>query len=266
MTEMATRTGGHGVLGAAVVGFGILTMLASIIFGAPSLAGIGLAAFLIGLLILYLPSQPSVTPELVAAYALPSLENVERFLRELASDSKATYLRVKDRSDPLRVFIPVDDNPASYPPEQVDYEQLIAVDSSDPHRTGLFLDAPGATLLTLMEKESGVDFFDVTRENLEGTLRTALVESLEVVADVKCNFLDSGMNVRIREGDVKLGEAVVKSVPKTASRLGCPTCSAAICAIVKAMKRNVVVENASHEGKEHGLSLTFVEGEENAPD
>lgn len=261
---MATKTGGRSVLGAAIVGFGILTMLASIIFGLSSLAGIGLAAFLIGLLTLYLPSQPSVTPELVEAYALPSLENVERFLRELASDSKATYLAVKDRSDPLKVFIPIDDNPASYPPEQPDHDQLIAVNSSDPHRTGLFLDAPGASLLALMEKESGVNFFDIARANLEDALRTALVESLEVVADVKCSFSDSQMRMRIREGDVKIGQAIVKSAPKTAARLGCPTCSAAICATVKATKRHVAVENASHEGKAHDLTLTFVGRREDA--
>jgi hypothetical protein len=239
-------------------------MIASIIFGAPSLAGIGLAAFLIGLLTLYLPSQPSVTPELVEAYALPSLENVERFLRELASDSKATYLRVRDRSDPLKVFIPVDDNPTSHPPEQPDHNQLIAVNSSDPHRTGLFLTAPGASLLALMEKESGIDFFDVTRENMEDALKTGLVESLEVVADVKCSLSDRGMRLRIREGDVNLGRSLVKSVPKTTARLGCPTCSAAICAIVKATKRHAVVENVSHEGKDHDLTLTLVGGEEDA--
>jgi hypothetical protein len=260
------KTGGRGALGASILGFGILTLIASIIFGAPSLAGIGLAAFLIGLLTLYLPSRPSVTPELVEAYALPSLENVERFLRELASDSKVTYLRVKDRSDPLRVFIPVDDNPTSNPPEQPDYDQLIAVNPDDPHRTGLYLEAPGASLLALMEKESGLDFFDIARENLEDALRTSLVESLEVVADVKSSFSDSQMRLRVREGDVKIGHAVAKSVPKTAARVGCPTCSAVICAIVKATKRHIVVEKVSHEGKYHDLTLAFVGGREDAVD
>ena len=258
---MTAKTGRRWLLGAAIVGFGLLTLLASIIFGAPSLAGIGLAAFLIGLLTLYLPSQPSVTPELVEAYALPSMENVERFLRELATDSKATYLTLKDRSDPLKVFIPVDDNPASYPPEQENPDQLIALNSNDPHRTGLFLDAPGASLLTLMEKESGVDFFDVGREKLEDALRTGLVESLEVAADIKCSYTNNQMTLRIRDGDVKIGRTITHTLPKTTARLGCPTCSAAICAAVKATKRNVVVENVSHEGRYHDLTLTFTGGE-----
>ena len=250
---------GHGVLGAAIVGFGLLTLLASIIFGAPSLAGIGLAAFLIGLLTLYLPTQPSVTLALVDAYALPSMENMERFLRELASDSKATYLTIKDRSDPLKIFIPVDDNPASYPPEQQDPEQLIALNSTDPHRTGLFLDPPGASLLTLMEKESGLDFFDLGREKLEDALRTGLVESLEVAADVKISYKNNQMRLRIREGDAKIGRTITQTLPKTTARLGCPTCSAAICATAKATKRNLVVENITHDEKYHDLTLTLVE-------
>jgi len=256
---MTAKTSRRWVLGAAIVGFGLLTLLASIIFGAPSLAGIGLAAFLIGLLTLYLPSQPSVTPELVDAYALPSMENLERFLRELASDSKATYLTIKDRSDRLKVFIPVDDNPASYPPEQQDQDQLIAL-SNDPHRTGLFLDAPGASLLTLMEKESGLDFFGLGREKLEEALRTGLVESLEVAADVKCSYTNNQMRLRIRDGDVKIGRTITHTLPKTTARLGCPTCSAAICATAKATKRNVVVENVSHDGRFHDLTLTFTGG------
>jgi hypothetical protein len=260
---MATKTARHSALGAAIVGFGVLTMLASIVFGATGLAGIGLAAFLIGLLTLYLPSQPSVTPELVEAYALPSLENVERFLREFGSNTKATYLRVKDRSDQLKVFLPVDDNPIADPPEQTDFDQLLLVDSNDPHRTGLLLDAPGASLLALMEKESGVDFFDVTREDLADALKTALVESLEIVSDVKCSFFDSQMRLRIHEGALRTSP-LIKSLPKTAARLGCPTCSAALCAIVKATKRPVVIENASHEAKYHDLTLTFVGGREDA--
>ena len=263
---MAEKTGRRGVLGVAILGFGVLTLVGSIIFGAPSLAGIGLAAFLIGLLTLYLPSRPSVTPELVAAYALPSLENVERFIRELGSDSKATYLPIKDRSDPLRVFIPVEDNPTANPPEEPTPEQLITINPDDPHRSGLFLDAPGASILTLMEKESGLDFFDVPSRDLEDALRTGLMESLEVASDVKCSFHEREVRVRIREGDVKVSAELVKRVPKTAARLGCPICSAAICAIVKATKRHLQVENISHDGKDHNIHLTIPGGKEDASD
>lgn len=252
------KTSGRWALGTSMVGFGVLTMLTSIIFGATSLAGMGLASFLIGLLTLYLPSQPSVTPELVEAYALSSLENVERFLRELGPDSKATYLRVKDRSDQPKVFLPLADNPTSYPPEQQDYEQLLIVNPEDPHRTGLLLDAPGASLLALIEKESGVDFFDVERENVLDSLRTGLVESLEIVADVKGMFANDHLKLRIREGPIKVSKSVAKSAPKTAARLGCPICSAAICAFVKATKRHVVVDGAVHEANYHDLSLTFL--------
>jgi hypothetical protein len=236
-------------------------MLGSIIFGTTSLAGIGLAAFLIGLLTLYLPSQLSVTPELVEAYSLSSLENVERFLREFASESKARYLKVKDRSDPLIVFIPVDDNPTSYPADRENYDQLLVVNPDNPHSTGLFLEAPGASLLRLMEKESGVDFFDVSKEGLLETLRAGLVESLEVAADVKGAFHDNHVKLRIREGLVAPSRST-KLLPTTLARLGCPVCSAAICAVVKATKTHALVEAIGHDGKYHNITL-ILGGSEN---
>jgi len=256
------KASGRWALGTSMVGFGVLTTLTSIIFGATSLAGMGLASFLIGLLTLYLPSQPSVTPELVAAYALSSLENVERFLRELGPESKATYLKVNDRSDVPKVFLPLADNPTAYQPDLKDYDQLLIVNPEDPHRTGLLLDAPGASLLALIEKESGVDFFDLGRESVLDALKTGLVESLEVVADVKGSFSDNRIKLRIREGSVGLSKSIARLAPKTLARLGCPICSAAICAIVKATKRPVVVENASHEAKYHNLTLTSPGGSE----
>jgi hypothetical protein len=255
------KSGGRWALGASIVGFGVLTMLASIMFGTTSLAGIGLASFLIGLLTLYLPSQPSVAPELVTAYARSSLENVERFLRELGPESKATYLRLNDRSDVPKVFLPVTDNPTADQPDLKDYDQLLIVNPEDPHRTGLLLDAPGASLLALIEKESGVDFFDVERESVLDALKRGLVESVELVADVKGSTSDNPMKLRICDGPVELSKSIERSAPKTLARLGCPVCSAAICAIVKATKRPVAVENVSHEAKYHDLTLTFLGGE-----
>jgi hypothetical protein len=198
----------------------------------------------------------------VEAYALSTLENVERLLRDLGSDSKATYLKIKDRSDQPKVFIPVDDNPTSYLPEQQDYDQLLLVNPEDPHRTGLLLDAPGASLLALMEKESGIDFFDKNKESVLDALRTSLVESLEVAADVKGAFDGNLLTLRIREGLIAPSKST-RLVPKTSARLGCPICSAAACGVVKAMKMHVVLEAVAHDGRYHELTLKLLGGSDN---
>jgi len=246
-------------LGVSFVAFGVLTVLASVIAGIAPLAGLGLASFLIGLLLVYLPSQPSVAPELVEASVISSLTNTERALRELAPETKALYLNVRDRLDVPMVLLPVSDNPS--PPSEIglsDEDRFLLVDSEDPHRSGLLFEAPGSSLLALMEKESGVDFFDLAREDLMDALRSGMVESLEVATDLKGELTESGMKLRIKDGALAgLSRSIARSAPNVSSRLGCPICSAAICAAVKTLKRQMILEEAAHQSGYHVVTLRF---------
>jgi hypothetical protein len=238
------------------------------VIGATSLGGLGLASFLIGLLLIYLPSRPSVAPELVEASALSSLANLERVLHELGPKTKAVYLRVRDRLDPPMIFLPLEDNPT--PASQInasDVDGLLLVDAKDAHRTGLLLQAPGASLLAFMEKESGVEFMDLSRDDLLDALRSGMVESLEVVADLKGEFTNDGLKLRIRDGALdSFSRSVAKSTPSVASRIGCPICSAAICGTVKALKRDIILEEAAHQPGVHNVTLRFSGGQTNEAD
>lgn len=249
-------------LGPSLVAFGLLTVAASVAIGAMSLSGLGLASFLIGLLLVYLPSRPSVAPELVEASVLSSLANLERVLHELGPGTKAVYLRVRDRLDAPMIFLPLEDNPPRTAQINAsDADGLLLVDAKDTHRTGLLLQAPGASLLAFMEKESGVDFMDLSRNDLLDALRSGMVESLEAVADLKGEFTNDGLKLRIRDGALdSLSRSVAKSTPSVASRIGCPICSAAICGTVKTLKRDIVLEEAAHQPGLHIVTLTYSGG------
>jgi len=250
------------LLGVSLVVFGVLTALASAVIGAANLAGLGLASFLIGLLLVYLQSQASFAPELVEASALSSLSNLERILRELAPETKALYLKIEDRLDVPMVFLPLEENPA--PPSELslrDEDRFLLIDSDDPHRTGLLLEAPGASLLALMEKESGVSFIDLRQEDFLDTLKSGMVESLAVAADVKGTVTQQGVKFSIKDGALaRLSRSVARSAPNVASRLGCLICSAAICATVKAVKSDMILEEAVHQPMYHTVILKFAGG------
>jgi hypothetical protein len=245
-------------IGVCLVGFGVVTLLASIIFGQTNLAGMGLASLLIGLLVLYLPSQSTVAPELVGACALSSFTNLERFLREMSPLSKAIYLKVNDRLDVPQVYLPMSDNSVTLPPVGQGLTSFI-VSEQDRDRTGLVFEAPGGSLLVLMEKEAATNFYDVDRGDILDILRASMVESVEAVDEIKGAFTDRGLRLKIKEG-VLLGmyQSITRSALDTASRIGCPICSAAICAIVKSEKKHARVENAGHELGYHDLTLTFL--------
>jgi len=246
------------VLGTSLVAFGMFLALSSALVGVINLSGLGLASFLIGLLLVYLNSGPSFAPELVEASALSSLANVERVLHELGPETKAVYLKIHDRLDVPMVFVPLEENPA--PPSELTFadEGRFLIIDSDARKTGLLFEAPGASLLALMEKESGVNFIDLTQEGFSDQLRSDMVESLEVAADVKVSLTPEHVKLRIRDGALRgLAQSVARLAPNVASRLGCPICSAAICATVKAVKRDMILEEAAHQPGSHTVNLSF---------
>ena len=250
------------VLGVSLVAFGVLIAVASAVVGAASLSGLGLASFLIGLLLVYLHSRPSFGPELVEASLLSSLANVERILRELGPSTKAIYLKTIDRLDVPMVFLPLEENPA--PPAGLKLsgeDRLIVIDSDDTHKAGLLLEAPGASLLALMEKELDLSFIDLGNDDFLDAIRSGMVESLEVAADVKGAFTQDGVSFRIRDGPLRnMSRSIARLVPNVASRLGCPICSVAICAAVKAIKRDLILEGATHQAGVHSVTLRFSGG------
>jgi len=250
------------VVGVSLVAFGILMAVASALIGAVNLSGLGLASFLIGLLLVYLNSRPSFPPELVEASLLSSLANVERILHELGPRTKAIYLKTIDRLDVPMVFLPLEEN--SPPPSGLNLsgeDRLLVIDSDDSHRTGLLLEAPGASLLALMEKELDLNFIDLGNDDFLNAIRSGMVKSLEVAADVKATVTPEGVEFRIRDGALRgLSQSVARSVPNVASRLGCPICSAVVCATVKAVKSDMILEEATHQLGSHTVTLKFARG------
>jgi hypothetical protein len=110
-----------------------------------------------------------------------------------------------------------------------------------------------------MEKESGVDFFDLAGDDLMDALRSCMVESLEVATDLRGELTETGLKFRLKDGTLRdLSGSTAKLAPTVSSRLGCPICSAAICASVKALKREMILEEATHQSGYHTVTLRFL--------
>jgi len=247
------------ILGLSFVVFGVVVILVSVVSAATSLGGLGLASFLIGMLLVYLPSQSTSFSETVKGYVLSSLINVERSICELASNTKAVYLTVHDRLEKPMVLLPMSESYSDTSKNGIQAEGgLLLLDPSDAHKTGLLLEAPGASLLELLENESGVDFFDVDRADLIDSLRSGMVNSLELVNDLKGMIAKHELTFVIKDGPLTdLTSSVLRSAPTLSSRLGCLICSAAICAAIKSYKCAMTVENATHKAGLHHVTLRF---------
>ena len=112
-----------------------------------------------------------------------------------------------------------------------------------------------------MEKESGIDFFNLEIDDFVDALRSGMVESLEVAAGLKGTITDNLAKFRIEDGALaSFFRSMAQSAPNVSSRLGCPICSTTICAAVKATRRDVILEEAAHGSGYHSLSFRFAGG------
>jgi hypothetical protein len=252
-------------LGIAFVLFGLSLSTVSVLIQANLFAGLGLASFLIGLLLIYIPTEKTVSPQMVSASCLSSLVNLNSLLEELGVDSKAVYLPTKEESHQPRAFLPLIRNPDSSSMflKSLENSGLFVVNGQDPHQSGLLLIPPGSSLATLMEQESGIDFYNVRLDELENGLRTGMVEALEIAEDVRVIFMSR--SVRVEVGPL-ISEELCQMQSKVArslcSQVGCPLCSAIICAVTKAAKRPVsVVKISPLRGRRISIELELLEGD-----
>jgi hypothetical protein len=112
-----------------------------------------------------------------------------------------------------------------------------------------------------MEKELDLNFIDLGNDDFLNAIKSGMVESLEVAADVKGAFTQDGVSFRIRDGPLRnMSRSIARLAPNVASQLGCPICSVAICAAVKAIKRDLILEGATHQSGIHSVTLRFSGG------
>jgi len=257
-------------LGIAFVLFGLSLSTVGTLVQASIFAGLGLSSFLVGLLLMYVPAERTVSLRLVSASCLSSLVNLNSLLEELGVDSKAVYLPTKEETHQPRTFLPLIQNPDSFSmflkdKRTVGYLEnsgLFVVNNQDPHQSGLLLIPPGSSLATLIEQESGIDFYNVRLDELENALRTGLVEALEIAEDVRVMFMNR--SVRVEVGPLvseELCQVQSKVAHSLCSQVGCPLCSAVVCVVTKAAKMPVsVIKISPLEGHKTSVELRLLEG------
>ena len=257
-------------LGIAFLIFGLGLSTVSFLIQASLFASLGLASFLIGLLLIYIPTERTVSPQLVSASCLSSLVNLNSLLEELGVDSKAVYLPTRKEVHQPCAFLPLVRNLDSSSAflKRLDEDGLFVVNSQDPHQSGLALVPPGSSLVTLIERESGIDFYNERLDEIENALRTGLVEALEIAEDVRVMFMNESVLVEV--GPL-ISEELCGMQSKVAhslcSQVGCPLCSAVICAVTKAAKRPVsVIKILPLQGHKTSIELELLEGDYSSAD
>jgi hypothetical protein len=225
----------------AVVGF--LSYLMGIV---PMLA-FGLASFLIGILVLYLPERRGgVAARLAMESSLPSLLNIENLLEDLDLDERGIYIPASGLGVCPRVFVPLADTEATRQPPVglVSSRRIFVTVGKNPEDRGVLLDAPGSQILVALEQSLRADFSKTKLDELGAALNSGF-RALGIAKSA--NFENDNSSVKIQielTALIDLETRLRNVAPRLVAQVGTPVTSAVAAAVSKAAGKYVTFKSA----------------------
>jgi hypothetical protein len=250
------------VTGWALIGFGAIALITSIIFSSSIFAVIGLGLVFWGIIIKYITTEQYVKKTLLDTTTLSSLKIIDEMLKELNYNSKAVYLPPKylREIESNKIYIPKHENIKLPTPEQILQEDKIFIRNPE----AIVLTPPGNELTKLFEKTLNTIFAKVDLVYLEQNIPKLLIEDLEIAEDVKIEIENSIIRVRIENSIYKDICKETEKLSDTSRSLGCPISSAIACTLAKATGKPIIVSKhqTSEDGKIIDIEYELLKGPE----
>jgi hypothetical protein len=225
----------------AVIGF--LSYLMGIV---PMLA-FGLASFLIGILILYLPERRgAIAARLATESSLPSLLNIENLLEDLDLDERGIYIPASGLGVCPRVFVPLADTEATrHPPVGlVSSRRIFVTVGKNPEDRGVLLDAPGSQILVALEQSLRTDLSKTNLDEIGGAFNSGF-RALGFARAANFERDDTVVKIQIELTELIDLETKLRNVaPRLVAQVGTPVTSAVAAAVSKAAGKYVTFKSA----------------------
>jgi hypothetical protein len=224
----------------AVVGF--LSYLMGIV---PMLA-FGLASFLLGILVLYLPERrESIASRLATDSSLPSLLNIENLLEDLDLDERGIYIPASGLGVCPRVFVPLAETQATKQPpvELVSSRRIFVTVGENPEDRGVLLDAPGSQILITLERSLRQDLAKTNLDDLGAHLDSGL-KALRIAEVTNFEYKDALVTIQMKLlGLIDLETKLRNVAPRLVAQVGTPVTSAVAAAVSKATAKYVTFKS-----------------------
>lgn len=225
----------------AVVGF--LSYLMGIV---PMLA-FGLASFLIGILVLYLPERRgAVAARLAMDSSLPSLLNIENLLEDLDLDERGIYIPASGLGVCPRVFVPLADTEATRQPPVglVSSRRIFVTVGKNPEDRGVLLDAPGSQILVALEESLRTDLSKTKLDELGAAFNSGF-RAIGIAKVASFEHDDTTVRIQIELTNLIDLETRLRNIaPRLVTQVGTPVTSAVAAAVSKAAGKYVTFKSA----------------------
>jgi len=248
-----------------MLGIGSIALLSSIVFVSSILAFVGLGLVFWGALLLYIRNTEYTRKDLLDASILPSLETINKIMRELAYKGNAVYLPPRYFEDPdtIKVYIPKQEDAQIPTPEQTHKHENQLIRNLQGISQGILLIPLGAELSKLFEKTLETNFTRVDLEYLRQNMPKLFIEDLEISQSFEMEAADNRVVVRVGNTSYNNLFKDTRNASNNHCILGSPISSAIACALAKATGKPVTIENqqTSEDGEYIVIEYQILEDE-----
>jgi len=234
-------------IGIFLTAMGALVGLLSYLMGIIPMLAFGLASFLVGILVLYLPERRgSIAGKLATDSSLPSLLNIENLLEDLDLDEKGIYIPASGLGVCPKVFVPLAETQATRQPPVglVSSRRIFVTVGENPEDRGVLLDAPGSQIMIALERSLRTDLSKMKSDDLGAALNSGFT-ALGIAKVTNIEHQDTMVRIQVELTDLVDLETRLRNVaPRLVAQVGTPVTSAVAAAMSKATGKYVTVKSA----------------------
>lgn len=247
------------LVGIFTAALGSLVILLGYLFGIIPLLALGIAALILGIMVLYLFEPGRIPSSLATNVSLSAMINIERLLEELYLDEKGIYVPMTENDVSPKVFIPLAQTKVTDKPslEIARRGRLFVRVGEAPEEMGILLNAPGGEILLQLEKLLGVDLAKTKLDDLESTLRSGF-QALRLGGNLTLARQNDTMIVTITllalldlEGKMRI------LTPRLVSQVGGPVESAIAAAIAKVTRSYILLMQSGLELAKERITIVL---------
>jgi hypothetical protein len=247
-------------IGIFLTATGALVGFLSYLMGIVPMVAFGLASFLVGVLVLYLPERRgSIASRLATDSSLPSLLNIENLLEDLDLDERGIYIPASGLGVCPRVFVPLAQTQATRQPPVglISSRRIFVTVGNSPEDRGVLLDAPGSHILAALERSLRIDLAKTKLDDLGADLNSGF-KALGIAK--LTNFERQATIVRIQmelTGLLDLETKLRNVAPRLVAQVGTPVASAVAAAVSKATGKYVTFKSSVLDASDRKISINL---------
>ncbi len=193
----------------------------------------GFGILLIGILMVFLFSSRTIPLELSSSFLNTQGKNMGRLLGSLNLEGNGVYMPAGGRLLEDRVYIPLEKDPLPLP--QLSKEMVFNVGTTGPSM-GISLLPLGLDMVDKVEEETGRRFKDDSPADAEEALER-IGKGTGIFRDIKMRLKADNVELRIFHARLKgTCDMIWEEYPRMHEMIGCPVCSASLCATSRILK------------------------------